>query len=425
MITKAQSINSRVSLHFIYILSALAFIFLGNTFIFPNDSSPIFSGKAQTKLSVMTDDASIIQNESILDLKLDWYTEAAFLFADFQFQTSTEYNFYSNIKELYLGWYGDFIDIQMGKQKVLWGKADGFFITDIVSPKNLSQFLTIELDDLRIAIPSLKIDAFWNSNKLELVWVPVFTPSILPEQNSIWATSSQIDDIPLTKVLNSPNVPSKKLDNSEVYARYSWLGTVADIQLVGGWFWNDTPAIDATITPPIPGGTISITPTYHQIGLLGVAGSIPLGPLIFRGEGAYTINQRYFIEPKPLQTSWLEKDNITYLVASDISFLEFNLSIQWAQDIILDYDNAIKRDEFQNHLTVHLNRSFFRETVKAEIFSNISLNDPSAMIKSQITYMPGNGFQTNFGGWFFFGEEGQFGNYKKNNALYVNAVYFF
>ena len=44
------------------------------------------------------------------------------------------------LREAYLDIYFNSVDVRIGKQQIIWGKADGVFITDIVSPKDLSEF---------------------------------------------------------------------------------------------------------------------------------------------------------------------------------------------------------------------------------------------------------------------------------------------
>ena len=43
----------------------------------------------------------------------------------------------------------DLLALSLGKQQVVWGKADGVFITDIVSPLNLTEFLLPDFDEIR------------------------------------------------------------------------------------------------------------------------------------------------------------------------------------------------------------------------------------------------------------------------------------
>jgi hypothetical protein len=45
------------------------------------------------------------------------------------------------MRELYMDMNFKKFDVRIGRQQVVWGKADGVFITDIVSPLNLTEFL--------------------------------------------------------------------------------------------------------------------------------------------------------------------------------------------------------------------------------------------------------------------------------------------
>ena len=56
------------------------------------------------------------------------------------------------LRELYLDLYFNNFDLRIGKQQVVWGKADGVFITDIVSPLNLTEFLLPDFDEIRTGI---------------------------------------------------------------------------------------------------------------------------------------------------------------------------------------------------------------------------------------------------------------------------------
>ena len=57
------------------------------------------------------------------------------------------------LRETYLDIYFDSIDLRVGKQQIIWGKADGVFITDIVSPKDLREFLLPDFDESGPGLP--------------------------------------------------------------------------------------------------------------------------------------------------------------------------------------------------------------------------------------------------------------------------------
>ena len=112
------------------------------------------------------------------------------------------------LREAYLDIYFNSIDIRVGKQQIIWGKADGVFITDIVSPKDLREFLLPDFDEIRIGITAVKADYYLGNNTVELVWIPVFTPTRMPEENSIWSVTP---DFPIQPTFDYSEKILKKL----------------------------------------------------------------------------------------------------------------------------------------------------------------------------------------------------------------------
>lgn len=388
------------------------------------------SGFVRSRFAFQVDDGSLFINEQMLSTAFDWRADTVVAHADFTLALEDNTPVQTDLRELYVDWYGDSFDLRIGKQKILWGKADGVFITDLVSPKDLSSFLTKDIGELRLGVTGIKFDYFAGPHQLEAVWLPLFTPTILPAQGSIWSVSP---DFPVSSTMMPATLPESSLKNAEYFARYSYLGSLFDFQLMGGWFWNDTPAIaitDKKFTPdPSPAiASITITPEYYQVSVAGLAASLPLGPLVVKTEGAYTWNQRYQENMSPQAKGWVEKDSLQYLVGGDISFVGITFSLQWIQDIVLDYDDVLQRDEMINSMTAILQRTFNRETIKVELFSVINLTDSDAMIKPQLSWLPGNGFQASLGGWLFLGESGgsgQFAQYSENNGIYLSTAYYF
>ncbi|MCD4679270.1 MAG: hypothetical protein K8S00_02665, partial [Bacteroidales bacterium] len=90
------------------------------------------------------------------------------------------------MRELYLDLYFKNFDIRIGSQQVVWGKADGVFITDIVSPLNLTEFLLPDFDEIRKAVIATKIDYYLGNSTFEAIWIPTFTPTERPQPASIW-----------------------------------------------------------------------------------------------------------------------------------------------------------------------------------------------------------------------------------------------
>ncbi|MBT6764713.1 MAG: hypothetical protein HOA90_09295, partial [Prolixibacteraceae bacterium] len=125
------------------------------------------------------------------------------------------------MRELYLDLYFNNFDLRIGKQQVVWGKADGVFITDIVSPLNLTEFLLPEFDEIRTGVNAVKFDYYLGNNTFEVIWLPNFTPTEMPATNSIWYVQP---DFPVTPTFDwSKSIVTPSIENSELFVKYSAL----------------------------------------------------------------------------------------------------------------------------------------------------------------------------------------------------------
>jgi len=330
------------------------------------------------------------------------------------------------LREAYMDIYFDAVDLRIGKQQIIWGKADGVFITDIVSPKDLSEFLLRDFDEIRMGITSLKANYYIGYNTFEFVWVPYFSSTQMPDENSIWFPQM---DFPFPPVFDySQKEVSAKLENSEVFAKFSALTSAIDFEIMGGYMWDDDPTMHITkiIDPQtfqLEG--ITVTPRHHRLRLAGGSFSSTLGGFVLRGEGAY-YNGKYFNSEDPRLTDGMVKKNyLHYLIGVDFTLWDIRLSSQFIQQAILDYDEYINNDEFENTMTVLASKDFLRETLRLELFSYIGLNYHDALIRPKVTYDLADGFEILLGANIFVGSEGRFGQYDNNDMVYAKFMYSF
>ena len=337
------------------------------------------------------------------------------------------------LRELYLDMYFKNFDLRIGKQQVVWGKADGVFITDIVSPLNLTEFLLQDFDEIRTGVNAVKFDYYLGDNTFELIWLPSFTPTKLPATNSIWYVQP---DFPINPSFNwSLSEVKPSLENSEVFAKYSALTSKIDFEFMGGYTWDDNPTMhvqkefgmDTTTMPPSPILTsLNITPEHHRLYIGGGSFSTEIKGIILRGEGAY-YNGKYFQTEDPLAIdALLQKDYLHYLIGVDFNIKDVKFSTQFIQEVILDYNENMLNEEMQNTVTLLARYDMLRETLHIELFSYIGLTNEDALIRPKITYDFDDSFSILFGANIFVGEdEGRFGQYKDNSMGYVKLKYSF
>ncbi len=333
------------------------------------------------------------------------------------------------MREIYMDMYFSNFDLRIGKQQVVWGKADGVFITDIVSPLNLTEFLLPDFDEIRTGVIAAKLDYYIGNSTIEAIVIPQFTPTIRPAPNSIWYVQPEFPAPTVFDWSKSKIKPS--LENSEVFLKYSAITSKIDFDLMGGYTWDDNPTMhvqkhmDNTTMPPTLTG-LTITPQHHRLTVAGGSFSSEIKGFILRGEGAY-YNGKYFQTADPFATdAIIQKDYLNYVVGLDFSIGSVKLSGQFIQKYILDYNDFMTDNEMQNTATFLARYDMLRETLHLELFSYIGLTNEDALIRPKISYDFDDSFSVLLGGNIFVGDRaGQFGQYKDNSMAYVKIKYSF
>ena len=331
-----------------------------------------------------------------------------------------------SLRQAYFDIYFNKFDLRIGKQQIIWGKADGVFITDVISPRNLSEFILPEFEEIRIGINAVKLNYYKGNSTIEAVWIPTFQPTILPKNNSIWFPKMELPQIPNSFDYSNATV-EQKLSESEGALKYSYLGSAIDFELMTAYMWDDNPAMHITphFSPGIPQpDSLTIKPEYHRLPLVGASFSKSILGAVIRGESAYYFGKNFSTENFGVN-GIRERDYIHYLIGYDHNWFDVNVSFQFIQEYILDYEDDIRNNEFSNTATFLASKTFINETLELSLFSYFGINNGDALIRPKLSYDISDGFNILFGTNIFIGDEGNFGQYDDNDMVYVKIKYSF
>ncbi len=345
------------------------------------------------------------------------------------------------LREAYIDMFFTNFDLRIGKQQVIWGKADGVFITDVVSPKNLEEFLLPDFDEIRTGITAVKLDYYVSDNHtIEAIWVPVFTPTNYPASNSIWAPKMDfgisLPNHPPIIVDNTNKEVKTSLENSEFFLKYSALTSLVDFEIMGGYTWDDDPTLAKNVEfgvvngQPVP-TKITVLPEYNRLTLAGGSFSTTLGPFVVRGEAAYYFG-KYFQTTNPLVNEGIvQKDYLHYLIGTDFSLWDINFSGQFIQKAVMDYkdgellETPMFKGQYNNMATFLAHYSCLNETLTFEYFMYYDFNYDGALIRPRVLYNYSDAINLQVGANIFEGDKGQFGQYNTNDMIYGKVIYSF
>ncbi len=379
-------------------------------------------GFVRTYMGILTQqdgEYSVLQNT--FDWRLDYGKGKVKMFAN----PVLRYNAIQNemdysLRQAFLDIYFEDFDLRIGKQQIIWGKADGVFITDIISPRDLSEFLLPDFEEIRIGINAFKLNYYLGNSTFEAVWIPLFQPVIQPEASSIWAPQMPEFTIPVNYD-ESNRAVAGKLTNSEIAFKYSFLGSIMDIELMAAYLWDDSPALHIYAQSD---STLLLKPEHHRLPMVGASFGKAIGGAVMRGEGAYYLGKKFSSED--LSANGIkEKDYLHYLLGYDHNWFGVNVSMQLIQEYILEHQDDIRNDELASTLTFMVSKDYLRETLRLELFSYYGVNNSDALLRPRIVYDLADGFEAQVGANIFAGNKGNLGQYARNDMIYLKLRYDF
>lgn len=332
------------------------------------------------------------------------------------------------LREAFIEYVSEKWDLRVGRQVIVWGKADGMQITDVISPMDLTEFLARDFDDIRTPVEALKFRLLWEKTNFELIWVPIFKPAVLPEGDNPWAVQL-IEAYPDSSgnfqvVTLEPIKPAKKFGSSELFGRLSFYLSGIDFAFSAFYMWDDFGVPDYNLYSQMDREILEIRQQYHRVGGFGAEFSLPLGQLVVRGESAFYIGKHF--EAGEVSHPIFKKNAIDSLLGLDwYPGNGWTVSGQLVAQVILDYENYMSGDAHTWLMTFHVSKKLMRETLNLSNMLYLGFNNWDLFDRFMADYALTDSLHLIAGFDFFSGNSGDFGQYKDNSEFFIKAKYSF
>lgn len=274
--------------------------------------------------------------------------------------------------------------LRIGKQIVVWGRADGINPTDNLTPRNYTLLLPLGRNQ-RFGTTALKYDYFLTRNYTATLFLtPYFSPSIIP--------------LPLPGITTVSKDPNPSLKNTEVALKINKTGGAADWSLSYFHGFNLLPGLE-------PNGFTSTGPQlaleYNRIDVIGADFATTMGRYGLRGDMAY-----FRPENRSGYQPFIMSPYLSYVAGGDRTFdRNLNIDVQiigtWVnhyhdpmtvnnpflQEIALQ--NAItygQRDRTSYGLSARIRKTWLNNTLVTEILIIGGLSRASWYLRPLIRY---------------------------------------
>ncbi len=369
------------------------------------------TGMTRTNLSVATSTGDFLLAEQVLHVSLDGYGKKSGFHVSPAVAVSVDGEPRFVIREAYIDLFTSLADIRIGKQAVVWGKAEGFFITDIVSPQDLSYFILADFSEIRVGIPAMRAQKYLGNVSFDAVWVPFFVPTVFPEPDSPWHTAEM-------SIFTPYEAHMENLSDSEFFCKIAYIGSGFDAELMAGYAHDDQPVLKGSL--PLP------ETHYERFTVIGGSFSKPLGPVLARTEAAVYLDRSFTTRPLVGEFGIARKNELVSLIGLDWSLGGIDVSVQYAGQYIFNHAVTLVQPEYRQTASVRLRDTFLGDTLILELFTYIGIDPYDALLRPSVSYTIEDGVILKAGADIFLGDSsGQYGRYRDNTLVSASISWYF
>jgi len=329
------------------------------------------------------------------------------------------------LREAFLEWSREALSIRVGKQQVVWGEAFGRFLTDIVVPKDLREFILPDFEYIRI--PLWMLEGTWTRGDaaIQAVLVPDLKYSVFAPQGADFAPRPE--GPAGQTIVDATRKPSRTWRNIESGIRFSCLRSGWDVSALAFRGFDDLPVSFRRIDSAPGGGSIvHMTPGPVRLTTVGGTVSKGRGRAIYRGELAYDFG-RWFPSTRPAEEDGVARADLLGVIAGvDLALpRRSTLGIQILHQEVIGSSAGLKGPAGPTALLLRGMLWEARGRWSAGLEAHFGL-DGDSMIRPRIGYRFTNGLQAEAGFDLFAGPPDSFyGQFSEEGRFDMEISYRF
>ncbi len=362
-------------------------------------------------------------------------------------QNLTSNNIFSpeiRLREAFFDYKKERFDLRIGQQMIVWGRADAAQIHDIITPMDLSEFLTQDFTDLRTGVTAINLIYYRENNNFQFIIIPIYLPSNLAEPGTRWSAwpTQNVEYI-------ETEYPSAKLSNTQVALRWnnrSNLNLDIDLSFYSGF--NPTPALSKRVKTLFPEPQLQVTPKHNRNNAIMLGAEYRVNQkLILTSEQAFWTNSYFDYLPESLRgTTSTTVDFEEFTKAQDNEFLasspylqslwglryplaKGNLSLQLIFEYIFDHNESMLQNQIHHIGSLLYTRTSSDERWNFRFLSRYHLEGNDTWMNPDITFAGIDGLRISSGGHIFTGDRPKsfyghltFYNFSDNSFVYLKLT---
>ena len=316
-------------------------------------------------------------------------------------------------------------DFRLGRQQIVWGEIVGLFFADVVSAKDLREFILPDFEILRIPQWAARAEYSKGDFHTELLWVPVASYDEIGKPGAEFFPGPPPPPPGFATRFQGEIRPPRTLANTNYGARVSNLTNGWDMSAFYYRSVDNSPTFVRQIVAGVQPAFV-YQARHDRIHQLGATVAKDFRSFVLKTEAVYTRGRQFNVMRLSDEDGVVRQDTFDWVVGFDFSLpKDTRLNLQVFQRAFLDHDPDIVPKQYESGYSVLLNHKLM-DRLEGQVMWISSLNRGDWILRPSVNW----GFEKNWrlrvGADVFHGPPlGFFGRFNNRDRVYTELRYSF
>lgn len=318
-------------------------------------------------------------------------------------------------------------DFRFGAQHIVWGEVVGLYFADVVSARDMREFLLPSFDIMRIPQWAARAEYFSGDSHVEFIWIPVPLFDQIGKPGSDFYPAPRLPSptpAEVAALFRDPKKPDRTIGNGNAGVRAN---TVVDGWDVAGFVYRSfatSPTFYRIV--PDPGDTSIFEPRYDRIWQAGATVSKDFSDFVLRAETVFAHGQGYTLAVPSTADGVVKRNTFDYIVSVDFPLpRDGRFNLQAFQRVFSGGgdDLAIRSDGFGASVFVSTKVT---ATLEPQLLWLQNFAHGGGLVRPRLNWYPAKNYTVGTGVDIFTGpSDGFFGRFNNRDRVYAEVRYDF
>jgi hypothetical protein len=329
------------------------------------------------------------------------------------------------LRENYLDFGAGDFDFRIGRQQIVWGEMVGLFFADVVSAKDLREFILPDFDVLRIPQWAGRVEYFKDDFHAEAIWIPVPSYDNIGKPGSDFFPAAPPPPSGFATLYDNEQFPDRRLAHTNYGLRLSWLRNGWD---VSGFYYGsmDTSATFYRQIVSDPQPAFLFQARHDRIQQFGATLAKDVGAAVFKAEAVYTHGRSYNVQRLDDDDGVVAQNTLDVVGGLDFTLpSDTRLNVQLFDRVYFNHDPDIVQKAHEPGASLLVNHKL-GSRLEAEVLWIMSLIRNDWMLRPKLAWDFQPNWRLVFGADIFQGPQlGLFGQFANRDRVYTELRYSF